>query len=339
MNAAGNEEVRSLYRLAFDRWEKSLTERNALQQVLQTQGRVIVGLGSENVLKTGIRLHHNYGLPILPGSALKGLAAHYCHVMWGETERGEEAAITSKRFRRGWEEEKHEYHRLLFGKTDDSGCIAFHDGWFVPQSSPQPLVLDVMTPHHPQWNDIKNPVAPTDFDSPIPVPFLATAGKFLLAVSWHGPESEQSTKWTQFALSTLTQVLAEWGIGGKTSSGYGRLVPIELSDAPGTLQSRAAPAKPKEPVHRAPKKVRVIQRTVHGKLRYEADDGFLGSLLKGTPPDLNDGESTELWIVRVDKQNKKVPYVLQTDEPQEPKSPSREKGRRDDRQRPGGRQR
>src|SRR6185312_11067311 len=101
----------------------------------------------------------------------------------------------------------------------------------------------------------------------------------------------------------------EWGIGGKTTSGYGRLTTIELSEAAGQVQGHAVRAAPREPVHEPRQKVRVIQRTIDGKLRYEADDGFLGSLLKGTPPDLADGESTELWIVRVDKQNKKVPYV------------------------------
>lgn len=65
-----------LYKTAFARWEKSLAESNVATYVLQTAGRLIVGLGSENVLETGIRLHHTYGLPIIPGSALKGLAAH-----------------------------------------------------------------------------------------------------------------------------------------------------------------------------------------------------------------------------------------------------------------------
>ena len=55
------------------------------QATLSTAGRLIVGLGSENVLETGIRLHHTYGLPIIPGSAFKGLAAHYCHEAWGPT--------------------------------------------------------------------------------------------------------------------------------------------------------------------------------------------------------------------------------------------------------------
>ncbi|GIW75939.1 MAG: type III-B CRISPR module RAMP protein Cmr6 [Phycisphaerae bacterium] len=206
INAAGNSEVHKLYKLAFDRWKKSLPELTAANE-LQTVGRLIVGLGSENVLETGITLHHTYGMPILPGSALKGLAAHYCNQMWGESE---------VKFKNDGE-----YHRLLFGTTDDSGCIVFHDGWFVPDSEKEPLKLDVMTPHHPKWMD--GPVPPTDFDSPTPVPFLSVAGRFHVAVSWCGPTSDKSRNWTEFALSLLRDALFHWGIGGKTTSGYGRL--------------------------------------------------------------------------------------------------------------------
>jgi CRISPR-associated protein Cmr6 len=220
INAAGNPDVRALYEVAFERWQKSLPELTAAND-LQTASRLIVGLGSENVLETGITLHHTYGMPVLPGSALKGLAAHYCDWFWGQRDLGEEADIQNKRWRRGWREKDHEYHNLLFGTTDESGCIISHDGWFVPDSDPQPLKLDVMTPHHLNWLD--GSVAPTDFDSPTPVPFLSVAGKFYVAVSWCGPTSDKSRNWTEFALSLLRDALFHWGIGGKTTSGYGRL--------------------------------------------------------------------------------------------------------------------
>jgi CRISPR-associated protein Cmr6 len=211
--AAANAEVRELYRLAFERWKKSLPELRAANE-LRTQGRIIVGLGSENVLETGITLHHTYGMPIIPGSALKGLAAHYCDQVWG---------ANNKDFKLGGE-----FHRVLFGKTDESGCIIFHDAWFDPDSERKPLKTDVMTPHHPKWNDLENPVAPTDFDSPVPVPFLSVAGKFYVAVSWHGPDDyEKSVAWTTLAFELARAALAEWGVGGKTSSGYGRLEEVD----------------------------------------------------------------------------------------------------------------
>jgi CRISPR-associated protein Cmr6 len=237
IEAARNPEARSLYRLAFDRWVAA-SPPGAEATVLTTADRVIAGLGTDSVLETGIRLHHTYGLPVIPGSALKGLAAHYCNEVWGQRANGDTAPPASKPFRRPTETEDdvyrkclqgdpkakptENYFRLLFGNTDDSGVMVFHDAWLTPDSA-EPLVLDVMTPHHPDWQDGSAP--PTDFDSPVPVAFVSATGSFRVMVSWNGPvEHGQANNWTKLVLDLLKESLYEWGIGGKTSSGYGRLI-------------------------------------------------------------------------------------------------------------------
>ena len=226
IHAANNSEVRELYKIAFERWQKSLPELTAAI-ALQTVGRLIVGLGSENVLETGITLLHTFGMPVLPGSALKGLAAHYCDQVWGASDANFRKPTTEqdKAYRTWLNDEGSKpadnYHRLLFGNTDDSGCIAFHDAWLVPDPDLQPLKLEVMTPHHPKWLD--GSVPPTDFDSPTPVPFLSVAGRFHVAVSWRGPAGDKDRNWTALSLSLLCDALKIDGIGGKTTSGYGRL--------------------------------------------------------------------------------------------------------------------
>ena len=215
IHAVCNLDVRDLYKIAFGRWQTSLS-KSTIAEELQTVGRLIVGLGTENVLETGIRLHHTYGMPILPGSALKGLAAHYCDQVWGESKPEFKIADDDK------DQKKGRYHKFLFGTTKESGCIVFHDAWFVPDSNNQPLKLDVMTPHHPGWNNIEKPEPPTDFDSPIPVAFLSAEGNFYIAVSWCGPASDKANAWCIMAMQCLRNALFDWGIGGKTSSGYGR---------------------------------------------------------------------------------------------------------------------
>ena len=40
----------------------------------KAESRLIIGLGGKGTLKMGITLHHLYGFPYIPGSALKGLA-------------------------------------------------------------------------------------------------------------------------------------------------------------------------------------------------------------------------------------------------------------------------
>ena len=61
------------------RWEQLVAhhgadEKSGLRFDLRTESRLVVGLGADSVLETAITLHRIYGFPIIPGSALKGLA-------------------------------------------------------------------------------------------------------------------------------------------------------------------------------------------------------------------------------------------------------------------------
>jgi CRISPR-associated protein Cmr6 len=263
---------------------------------LVTTGRLIVGLGSENVLETGLRLHHTYGVPIIPGSALKGLASHYCHDVWGQ--RHDAAAPKeNKLFRRGGG-----YHSLFFGTADDGGVITFHDAWIAPESlSDGALRLDVMAPHHPKWQ--MNEAPPTDFDSPVPVTFLSVGGTFDIRVSWSGPAAarpEQRQAWTALAMQLLREALAEWGVGGKTSSGYGRLV---LSDS---LQGGYQPvpvAPPKRLARPRPgQKVEaqlLEERTKKGGWKaMHASSGLIGPIQNSAdvPADKKEGDTLQLIV-------------------------------------------
>jgi len=190
-----------LYRLAFARWKETTTNESTVSAELRVLGRLVVGLGGENVLETGITLHHSYGTPVIPGSALKGLASHYCH---GELGRRNQDLLQTGR-----------HYQTMFGTTDDSGFVIFDDAWICPGE--KGLVPDVITPHHRDYYSGKPGAAPSDFDDPNPVSFLSVVGKFRAAVSC------QNKDWADFTLKLLKAALKEWGIGGKTSSGYGRM--------------------------------------------------------------------------------------------------------------------
>lgn len=292
IDSAMNTESQALYRAAYSRWKREL-DRMELTAAndLQTQGRLIVGLGSENVLETGIRLHHTYGMPILPGSALKGLAAHYCDQVWGPTDKrfkkptkAEDEGYRKFLAGKGPKANEDNFHRLLFGNTDDNGCITFHDAWYIPDSSPRPLVLDVMTPHHPKWLD--GSVPPTDFDSPVPVPFLSVSGRFRVAVSWHGPASDKANNWTELARSLLCDALKDWGVGGKTSSGYGRLIEPETTRVTPPPVGPANP--PSMPVGQGSVKVTVLERReAGGKVSFivQEEGKQKGVLMYGKSPE------------------------------------------------------
>lgn len=226
--------VRDFYPDLYLRWEKTIQNNNVVSRDFKTDGNTIIGLGSDNVLETGITLHHTYGIPYIPGSALKGLASHYCNDVFGladrkfknlkiELEKPDTPKETKKKLT---EELKTNYHHQIFGSTISAGYIKFFDAWLLPQTLSNCLQPDVMTPHHSKYygapkNDNQTP--PSDFDSPIPIHFLSVVGSFKIAVGCDDP-SDKGKKWAQLALNILIKALAESGIGGKTSSGYGRLI-------------------------------------------------------------------------------------------------------------------
>lgn len=193
-----------VYKLAWERWRASLPA-GTQTRMASTRGRFVTGLGAASPLEAGIRLHHTYGTALIPGSGLKGLASHYCHEIWGQKEG----------FREGGE-----FYRTLFGTTAEAGMIVFHDAWITPAKVSASLVMDVMTPHH-QGYTISGQAPPSDFDSPIPVPFLSITGQFLIALSPTAP-GPAADRWTALALKLVLEALAACGAGAKTRSGYGR---------------------------------------------------------------------------------------------------------------------
>jgi CRISPR type III-B/RAMP module RAMP protein Cmr6 len=171
------------------------------------EGRIIVGLGIQSVRETNMALLHTWGVPYIPGSALKGLASSVAHRFggkpsWNKTGRSDGTL-------------QGEDHKIMFGDTTSVGCVVFHDAWWVPDGDKLPLDLDVMTVHHTAYYG-GGAEAPLDWDEPIPVSFLTARGCYKVALS--GPR-----EWVARAGEWLEIGLEDEGIGAKTQAGYGRM--------------------------------------------------------------------------------------------------------------------
>lgn len=287
---------RSIYQAGYDRWKATLPAVRA-ETILEVQGRMIIGLGAENVLETGITLHQTYGVPFIPGSALKGLAAHYAHSVWGSEEeerkpflnRGENRRQNVKGF-------QGDYHKILFGDQTQAGYITFHDAWITPETLGRSLCRDVMTVHHPKYYQADaqdNESAPTDFDSPIPIPFLSVKGSFHVTVSCD-VNDENGRNWAKLAVELLKEALAEWGIGGKTNSGYGRLVESRKdSSIHSTTESRSNQIENGAIVY-----VKLCEKTPNGAWKAEDPSGGKPILVTANPipQDWSPGVSIEVRV-------------------------------------------
>lgn len=268
-----------IYGLAFARradWLGALAHPACLPFELRTppHQRLVTGLGGASPLETGLTLHHTYGVPVLPGSALKGLANHYWqHVAYAT---GSDPAIVTN---------------AMFGGTDDAGYVCFHDAWIVPDSltsKHEGLHHDVMTPHHGDYYagaayGTGELMPPTDFDDPSPISFLSVRGRFHFALTCED-HSDAGGALLARAKTLLIRALADWGIGGKTSSGYGRLEGEGALSAPMSSASNptAITHQQQAPL---PKKNAIIEVTIlegttsRKKLRAKHEaSGMVGSI-------------------------------------------------------------
>lgn len=181
------------YRLAYQRWERHWSQ-DAAQRILvkgHVAARLAVGLGGESALEVGLRLNRSYGTPVIPGPAIKGVLR---------------ARIKDTKLL-----------EFLFGSQESIGFTVFQDAWWLPENRP-PLVLDIVTVHHPEY--YRGERAPTDFDNPNPVPFLSVQGTFLFVAEFFGEDA--SGRWKGYIEKLLKDTLEKDGVGGKRSAGYGR---------------------------------------------------------------------------------------------------------------------
>jgi len=180
-----------------ERWRLHAETMNAATFQARPEWRVVVGLSTNAVLETGITLHPVFGLPIVPGSSLKG--ATRCYV-------------------EGLLDERRECIDAQFGWLDDEasacGNLVFLEA--CPAGVPQ-IERDVVSPIFGDYYRGKSP--PAGYLSPQPFFFLALGKASIYqfgvaALDGDREAAEQGARWLQGALQTV-------GVGAKTAAGYG----------------------------------------------------------------------------------------------------------------------
>ena len=234
--------VSSDYKHARDLWLNGLDSDRArvVYAEVATAGRVIVGIGQKGPAEFGLTLHHTWGVPVLPGSSLKGIAS-----------LGADRYLSGDSWRRRADSAKARdgganHFDALFGDVEEQGAVIFHDAWFIPGADcKNGLHHDVLTVHHPDY--YQKEAAPSDMDSPIPVPFVSVKGKFLIALELN-PALDEVTHghWLRAAWEALRAGLARHGVGSKTNAGYGRIELPEFDQAPSVLKVVEAENKRKK---------------------------------------------------------------------------------------------
>ncbi len=190
----------------------------------EVNDKLVIGLGGHSVYETDITLHHIYGVPYIPASAIKGSFRNWIinkyFINDEDTEKIEKKAMENIDFLK------------IFGGTKDKisyqGQVIFMDSFPIDRYT---IKRDVMTPHHSEYYT-KEDVLPLDSDSVTPISFLVvtdTNFEFNIFVDNFIEnnivddyfELEKETKLKVFIEEEIKDMLTYQGLGGKTSAGYG----------------------------------------------------------------------------------------------------------------------
>ncbi|MGM0576866.1 MAG: type III-B CRISPR module RAMP protein Cmr6 [Myxococcota bacterium] len=261
------------------------------------------------VTDVGLLLHHTYGVPFLPGSALKGICRARAARMFGQEDPQLVVDLFGKQPPDPDDEDSSGGAGASQEDQDQAGVFDFYDALWVPEPPPEglqvpregwsPLALDIVNPHHPSYyerrpgargNDI---AAPDGTDDPRPVQTLSIAPgtRFRIVIeAWMG-EGRALAPWLDWLVDdVLLLALDEDGIGAKTTAGYGRLwkveddrvvVPevwtkVEVDDDP----SNGADPGPREQPGADPPKPKPSGTKVTADLRYESSRKRLFAKIK-----------------------------------------------------------
>ncbi len=189
----------------------------------EPEWRLVVGLGNNaNPHEIGFALHGTYGWPVIPGAALKGLAAAWA--------TAESSGIDPDLVRRVLGEPRLDVPARPPGAEKlpaaGRGTVCFLDA--IPAGQPVVVAADVLTPHvKPYYDDVAGgaavPAPPAEYHNPVPLLFLTVRGGY--AVDLYGCDSTH----LDAAAGWLEQAGNELGAGAKTAAGYGYLSVRELT--------------------------------------------------------------------------------------------------------------
>ncbi|WP_243189977.1 type III-B CRISPR module RAMP protein Cmr6 [Clostridium faecium] len=190
-----------------------------------TSYRLVVGLGNPSVTETSMTLHNIYGIPYIPGQALKGVVRSYFLQLYSNIEKNEFNKITI-------DNKKYDFKKMykwIFGEDiseDDNnkGNLIFFDSF---PTSKITVERDIMTPHYTDYYE--NGKDPIDIFEPNPISFYTvkdTKFNFMFALSKKEINISEDEfidykNFKSFILELIQNAFEEHGIGAKTSIGYG----------------------------------------------------------------------------------------------------------------------
>jgi len=228
----------------LDRLQRQLAEERFGIVELVAESRLLLHLGRANVLENvGLSAERTTGLPIIPGTALKGVVSTWA--CWAEHFKPADGSFREfskdSTQRRNFTAAEAKLAQHILGDdtatgSEHAGEVIFVGGFPV---RPPSLGLDIVNPHHEsQDGRDKTKLTPNAFLCVEP----GTLWRFAFYVR---PGARDATALLTQTKTWIEEALIQIGIGAKTAAGYGRFrKPIDTDRAEEEQhEARAAAAK------------------------------------------------------------------------------------------------
>jgi CRISPR-associated protein Cmr6 len=220
------------------------------------------------VTEGSVLLHHTYGVPYVPGSALRGVVRAWVRSLPQKPGRMKTTKPSVD---------------LLFGYTEEgerggqAGFFDFWDALWVPESPAKvradwsPLARDIVNPHQSEYytGEANSPDVRED---PVPTENLTVrpGTKFFGAIEFRSTSDAVLAPWLEWLKNSLADAVKLRGAGAKTRAGYGRL---ELTEW------WPAGEKPRAVVRKAGSGPSAALSSGSAFVRYRPDSGELSARL------------------------------------------------------------
>lgn len=207
----------ALFRSAFG--------QRAAMTIAQLEGRLAINLADSLIQNAGICLDRLFGLPFIPGSAVKGACRHAAfEELKSASPEGQPRLFDLFRavfgtadndFKNG---ELVPFQRLLTGRAENQkGAISFLPAYPVNEAR---VVVDLTNVHYPDYyRSGRTEDLSKERPQPNPFPAVEVGAQFAFCLVQNGVDNDPSllaaaTRWLEAALTI-------GGLGAKTASGYG----------------------------------------------------------------------------------------------------------------------
>lgn len=177
--------------------------------------KMVIGLGDISIHETSLLLHHVYGIPYIPGQAIKGVIRNYVINKDEDYDNLEKKALESDEFINLFGGKKQGNSGVKKAGQNYQGKVIFFDAF--PQNDNYIIEKDVMTPHYKDYYETGKK-APTDDMKPVPIEFLVVKNsifKVYIAIKKGNDINKEKVK------NLFFETFKFMGVGAKTNLGYG----------------------------------------------------------------------------------------------------------------------